>query len=388
MQFTFEKAARSAMLAAVIGSTCLALVGCGSSGSSSSDATSVATTSSGGAKSDAQSAADKVFAVYSNATVSWPGPTDPVRVAAGKRLTIITCGSTGITCVRLANGAKAAAQSIGYTATVVDGRQDPTVWNQAIHQAIANKSDGIVLAAVPPALVQGALQSAKAAGVEVAATLATHGDGPVTRVNYDRTKVAEANAAFIAKQSGGKAHVLQLADYTDFPDLKQDGEQYASLLTQYCSGCEVVKTLTFTAATAPQRLPGDVAQALQSDPSINYILVPFDTFNPFVIQGIRQAGKATSTKIVGVGGDPPSIDAIKSGTQVESLGTPAEWMGWSAVDGLLRAFAHQKQQPLLDSPGSNYDVPMRYVTSDNLPGSGSWQGDFDYEAQFKKVWRK
>lgn len=331
---------------------------------------------------------DKVYAAYSHRITDWPGPNDKVTVTPGKKVTIITCGSTGITCVRVANGAVAAAKYLGYQATVVDGRQDPTVWNQAIQRAVADKSDGIILAAVPPVLVQGALEEAVAGNVKVAATLAPDGPGPVTRVNYDRTKVAQANAAFIAKTSGGNAHVLQLADYTDFPNLKQDGEAYAPLLKRYCSTCKVVKVLRFTAALAPQRLAGNVAQALQRDPSINYILVPFDTFNIFVIQGLRQAGKAGSVKIVGVGGDPPSVDSIKQGVQVESLGTPAEWMGWDAMDGLLRAWAGVNQPRLLKSPNSNYDVPMKYITKDNLPGRGGWKGDLDYKSKFKQLWTK
>lgn len=378
---------RAATLAAAVIS-CLGAAACGSSSSSSSSNSQPASSTQSAGVSSSAASADKVYASYSHAITSWPGPNTPVKVTPGKKITIITCGSTGVTCVRVATGAKAAAQYLGYTATVIDGQQNPTVWNTAIHDAISNKSDGIILAAVPPVLVQGALQSARSAGIKVAATLTPNGPGPVTRVNYDRTKVAQANTAFIAKDSGGNAHVLQLADYADFPDLKQDGQAYAGLLKQYCSSCSVVKTLDFTAALAPQRLAGDVAQALQADPSINRILVPFDTFNAFVIQGVRQAGKVGTVKIVGVGADPPSITAIRQGVEVESLGTPAEWMGWSAVDGLLRAWAGTAQLPVIKSSNSNYDVPLKYITNSDVPGASGWQGDFNYQAKYKGLWKK
>jgi ribose transport system substrate-binding protein len=378
---------------AAVAAVTVALGSLAACGSSSEDASTTATSAPSAAATTAQttaaaSATDSVFAAFSGPVSTWPGPDAPVEVTPGKHLTVITCGSTGITCVRVANGVAAAAKSIGYTTDVVDGRQQPTTWNQAIQSAITNKTDGIVLAAVPPVLVQGALAAAKKAGIPVAATLTPNGEGPVTRVNYDRAKVAEANTAFIAKDSGGDAHVLQLADDADFPDLKQDGDLYPKLLTQYCDTCKVVKRLDFTAAVAPQRLPGDVAQALQSDPSITYVLVPFDTFNAFVIQGIRQAGKTDSVKIVGVGADPPSVDAIKQGIEVESLGTPAEWMGWSAVDGLLRSFAGDAQAPLIKAANSNYEVPLRYVTAENLPSSGGWDGGFDYAAKYGELWQK
>jgi hypothetical protein len=71
---------------------------------------------------------------------------------------------------------------------------------------------------------------------------------------------------------------------------------------------------------------------------------------------------------------------MKAGDMVESMGTPAEWMGWQAVDGLVRLFAGKKVD---DAP-----VPQRLVTAANPPGADGWQGDFDYQAQYKKVWGK
>ena len=194
----------------VVGLAALAigLAGCGSSSSSStssstssSAATSAAATSASTSASGGSSSIASTIASFSG-PVTWPGPNTSVKPPAGKSVTIIICGSQGITCVRVGNGAKAAAAALGYKATVVDGQSQPTVWNQAIRSAVASKTSGIILAGVPPALVTGALAVAKSAGIPVATVLSVLGPATDVRVSYDRAKVAQANSAFIAKNSG------------------------------------------------------------------------------------------------------------------------------------------------------------------------------------------
>jgi ribose transport system substrate-binding protein len=354
---------------------------CGSSNDSTSTQSSKTTAAA------SSSATDTTYRKYS-APVTWPGPNDPVKPPAGKKITVITCGSQGITCVRVANGAKAAAQTLGYSATVVDGRSQPTVWNQAIQSAVASKADAIVLAAVPPGLVAGAIAKAKAAKIPVASVLSVLGPPTDVRVNIDRPAVADANAAWIGKDSADKARMLMVRD-DEFPETKMSTDAYASAISKNCPGCKVSKSVAFTLALASQRLAGDVAQALRADPSINYVVLPFDTINPFVIEGIRQAGRTGKVKIVGLGADPPSVDALKSGDQAQSLGTAAEWMGWSAVDGLVRTFAGQAVPPFDSKVVSNYSSPLRYVTKANVAqADNGWAGGFDYQSKFKQLWGK
>lgn len=367
----------------------IGVAGCSSNSSTSSSDTSGKSSSATTTTSGVSSAVAATITAFS-APVSWPGPDTSVKPPAAKKVTIIICGSQGITCVRVGNGAKAAASALGYTATVVDGQNQPTVWNQAIRSAVTSKTDGIILAGVPPTLVTGALAVAKSARIPVATVLSVLGNATSVRVTYDRTKVAQANSAFIAKNSGGNAKVLVVRD-DEFPETKPTMDAYTTELPKVCSGCSVVKTIKFTLALASSRLSGDITQALQSNPSINYIVIPFDAVETFLSQGIRLAGKTGQVHIVGVGADPPSVQGIKAGDEVESLGTPAEWMGWDAIDGLVRVFANTAV-PTLDAtlPGgaSNYQVPERLITKSNLPGASGWQGGYGYQAKFKQLWGK
>lgn len=377
---------RSGAVAAVVAAGSLALAACGSSDSSSTSTSAAApsgTTASGA--NDALAEAKQVVEQFSS-PVTWPGPDDPVTPPTGKKITMIICGSQGITCVRVGNGVKAAGEALGYDVKVVDGRSDPTVWNQAIKSAVADKADGIALAAVPPAVVAGAIKSAKAAGIPVAAGLSTAGDAQV-KANPNRTDSARAQAAYTAVDSDGKAKVLLIRD-DEFPETKQAADEYQTQLQQLCPDCEVAASTDFTLALAAQRLAGKVTQALRNNPDINYIATPFDTVNVFVQQGIAQAQKKGKVKIVGVGGDPPSVDAIKAGDEVASVGEPGEWVGWDLVDGLTRIFAGQDVPPLDKETDSNYDVPQRYITADTELDPQGWQGGFDYQAKYKQLWGK
>jgi ribose transport system substrate-binding protein len=369
-------------IASVLAMSSLALVvsACGSSdkGSSSSSSSSAKATSttSSGVSDTVKATVDK----FSKPITAWPGPSTPVTPPSGKSITVITCGSTGITCVRVANGASAAAKALGYSVKVVDGKNDPAVWNSAVKQAVAEKANGIVLAAVPPAVIPQPVKAARAAGVKVAAVLSNVGQGiPDILLDFDRNQAADATTAYLAKYSNGKAHVLLVRD-PEFPGPEAYFDRIVKTLPGVCPNCKVEDTVKFTLALIAQRLASGVANALQTHPQIDTIMTPFDAVTPFIQQGIQQAGKKGKVKIIGEGADPPGVAAMKAGDMVESMGTPAEWMGWQAVDGLVRLFAGKKVD---DAP-----VPQRLVTAANPPGADGWQGDFDYQAQYKKVWGK
>jgi ribose transport system substrate-binding protein len=372
-------ARRAIAIAALTG--CLAMVACGDDDDSGGAGAASATTADSAVDAEAQKIVDEF-----SSPVTWPGPDDSVEAPAGKKLTVIICGSQGITCVRVGNGVKAAGEALGYSVKVVDGRSDPTVWNQAIKNAVADKTDGIALAAIPPAVVADAIATAKKAGIPVAAGLSTAGPAEV-KANPNRPDITRANAAYLAVASKGKAKVLSIRD-DEFPETKLTADLLPKELTRLCSGCEVSKEISFTLALASQRLAGQVTQALRNDPDIDYITTPFDTVNVFVQQGIAQAQRKGKVKIVGVGGDPPSVEAIKAGDEVASLGEPGEWVGWMLVDGMVRLFAGKDVPPLDKAVDSHYGVPQRFITADTELDPQGWQGGFDYASKFKELWGK
>jgi ribose transport system substrate-binding protein len=320
--------------------------------------------------------AKTAFTDYSNPITAWPGPEAAVAPEGGKSITILTCGSTGITCVRVANGAAAGAEALGWDADVVDGQSRPTVWNSALKNAIAKGTDAIVLAAVPPVAVAGALDLAKQEDIPVVSLLSSQGIELVSAsIDHDAKALGTLLADAVAVQSNGDARVL-LLENDEFPELAVRYRAFEDELAAVCEGCSIESRQQFTLGLVAQRLAGTVSSTLATDPDINFVVQPFDAITPFTQQGIRAAN--SKAQIVGVGADPPSVQAIGDGTEAASVGTPAEWMGWMGIDALVRIGAGK--------PVPEYTVPMRVITKESVPGEDGWQGDFDYASKFKELW--
>jgi ribose transport system substrate-binding protein len=370
---------RAAALAAV-GVLAVGVAACGSSDDSSTTAASTAASTAGTTTQAASAAADTV-AKYSKPITEWPGPNTAFTPPTGKKITAITCSATGITCVRVTDGVKAAGQALGYDVNVVDGKGDPSVWNQAIRAAIANKSNGIVLGAVPPGLVMGAVAAAEKAGIPVVYGLGNDKTGVDLALDTDRAEAGRVLADWVTVDSGGKGKVLVLRD-PEFPELTQYDDAFVAQLKKDCTGCSIAGQPDFTLGAMADRLPGIVSTALRTDPDIGYILAPYDSASTFISQGIRQAGKS-GIKVLGDGGDPPTMDNLKSGAEVASMGVPSEWIGWQAVDAIARKLAGK---PIEEAP-----VVQGLITKENIDQqapNGYYDGGFDYQSKYKQLWGK
>lgn len=377
---------RRATAIAVAGLLAAGIAACGSSDDDAATGTAATGSSTTAAATSAAttptaSAAESTVAKFSQPVTDWPGPNTAFTPPTGKKITAITCAATGITCVRVADGVKSAGEALGYDVNVVDGKGDPAVWNQAIRAAIANKSDGIVLAAVPPGLATGAVAAAEKAGIPVIYGLGNDKTGVDLALDTDRVEAGRVLADWVTVDSDGKGKVLVLRD-PEFPELTQYDDAFVAELKAACPDCAIAAQPDFTLAQMADRLPGTVSSALRTDPDIGYILAPYDSAVTFINQGVRQAGKS-DIKLMGVGGDQPTVDNIKSGAQTASMGVPSEWIGWQAVDAIARKLAGK---PIEDAP-----VEQGLMLEDNVDQQatgGSYDGGFDYQSEYKQLWGK
>jgi ribose transport system substrate-binding protein len=342
-------------------------------------ATSTGSAPRGGAGTDTSAAAAAVTAAKAP-QASWPGPTTPVNPPTGRRIAAITCGSQGYGCVQAAQGVAAAGKVLGWDVSIVDGKSDPSVWNAAVTQAVTDGADGIVLAAINPALVQDGLARAKAAGTPVVVALipALPGATADAYVSTDHLAGGKTLADWVIADSGGTAKVLLLEEPA-FPELVRRNDGIRAELEAACPGCTIVATPKFSIGTMVQQLPGLVTTALQSNPGITHVLAPFDSSATFAAQGIRQSGRQVA--LVSGEGDPDGLTRLRNGEQAADLATVSAWAGWASVDQLARLFTGGRVE--------SYPLPQRLFTADNVPsGQGSWRGDVDYVAEYSKLWGK
>lgn len=309
----------------------------------------------------------------------WPGPTSSPAAQKGKTVYVVTCSSQGIGCVRAGNGVKEAGELLGWTVRVIDGKGDPGTWNGAIQAAIAAGANGIVLDAVPPALVGDALEKAKQAKIAIVSVFNPIPDAqsPVFAfVRPDHVAQGRLMADWVAANSDGKGQIILVED-REFPELRQRVVGFESEIAK-CGGCKIVARVDSTIGTMAQRLPGAVSAELSRQAGATYLVAQFDSQAFFAGEGVRQSGKTGQIKVAGYEGDPQTIDAIRNGTQAASIADPAEWMGWQAVDELNRAFA--------GAPPANTPVAYRLIDKANAPDTKGWMGDVDFRAEFRRLW--
>lgn len=373
---------------------CLALVlalgvsACGSdddggdTGSTTSGASSTEASAEGGGDSVVADA-EAVVAEAQQAATEWPGPEEAVTPPAGKKkIAVIYCGATGVACKVSAEGVEEAGEVLGWEVTAIDGQQQPTVQNQAIRNAITQNVDGIVIDAVPPAIVAGALAEAKKAGIAVVAILSKPTGAPNVdyQIDFDRYGAGVLTGNWVVADSQGDATLLNVTEPV-FVEVQQYYEGLESVIDK-CEGCEIAATEEFSIAQASQRVSPLVTNALRTNPDINYVMSPFDSVVPFITEGVRQAGKQDSVKVASEGASGSEIEALKDGSLTATVGIPLNWLGWQGMDAMVRVLAEAELPSEYPSP------PLRLFVSPEAPEPPAWGGDVNYQERYAELWGK
>jgi ribose transport system substrate-binding protein len=280
-----------------------------------------------------------------------------------------------------ARGAEAAAKSLGWEATIVDGKNDPQTTNAAVQRAVAQKATGIIVVSSPQSMYSEGLAAAKKAGIPVVTTTAGNKVG-ADGVDYDLSDPKEVAAAgslaadYVISQSDGKANVVVLND-TSFTLLQPFQESLLKRLGE-CSGCKVEQVVEFTGADVTTRLAGLVSTALERHPDTNWVISPYGAIAIFASNAIRQSGR--DVKIISYASDAANNDLIrKDDVQVAAIDKALGYGGWRAVDTLVRLQGGEQM--------GTYEEPHKLLDKSNLPPAGQpWDGDEDYQAMFKQLW--
>lgn len=315
-------------------------------------------------------------------------PIEPFTPPTDKHIVIMPCGGAGAGCPDEAKEEKAVAESLGWTVDIIDGKNDPTVWNQVVKQAVDSGADGIIAIAADPNLYAEAMGAVAAKDIPFVLTQQTPFDGDVkgidTYVAADPPVGGEDAAEWIRADSGGKGHVLLL----DIPGYRGLGERITTIaetLGDDCPDCKVYKA-DMTVATLGTSLAPLVTTQLQQHPDIEYIWASDDCCVSFIQQGIQQAGMTDSVKVMSVSGYPDYMTQLKDGKLAFELASPTLGLtSWVAVDSLARLMAGVPTEEF-------WAMPQRVFTNENIDEAPAevfekgWDVEFDYQSQFKDTW--
>src|SRR3954451_8727599 len=371
--------ARVAALAALLANAAVALSACGGSSSSSS------TGASSGGTGATTAAADKVAAQFTQRPTRIP-VTQPIGkpIPTGKRIDFINCGVTS--CTILYNNLVQAAKTVGWTVKQINTQGTPETVQAAWKQAVTDRPDAVIASGFPREVFAKQLKQLQALKIPVleASTAEVEGGGIDLVLNgpKEMSPIGQVLAAWIAKDSGAKAHTLYVALPT-FTILKPVHDYFARYYNQYCAGCKV-DTLDVPVTAIGKDVPDRVVSYLRAHPDINYVAYSLGALNVGVPAALRQAGLANKVKTIVDVGDAENYQYIASGqTQAATSFSNVE-SPWVWVDALARKFTGQSI-----AVDRKAKLPLMLITKDNLIStSAEFPMVADYQQQWKHLWGK
>lgn len=360
------------------------------SGQAGSPAASGDTSASSGAGATALANAKAQVAKYYDSPTVWHGPSSSPPPKQGARIAIISANQATLGTAIVAKDMQAGAALLGWKTTVFDGKGNPSDQLQAVESAVNSHYDGIILDIVDTRVIQEGVNAAAAAHIPMI-TLGDLVNEPASMpdVSHDWVLAGQLAAYYmIAHSPNGAANILVLADL-EFPAVSLG--EYKGIMSvlkdkTLCPNCKFTVKQFQSANIATQPASLTVA-AIQSDPTINWVWC-YDACMQQVSTGVTASGIKTIAHGVGMNGNPPNLDLIKSKNQfqVALIANPYPMGSWATLDNLNRILNHQ---PLFDwSKG----LPLRIIDTGNIDSvpavnfKTGWDGELPFEQHFKTLW--
>lgn len=355
----------------------LAVVGCGSSTTSTAQVS--GTTASGSTVAAAQA---RLQTDETRPTTI--GLTTPINgtVPAGKKVAFISCGAAG--CDAQAPVIQQAAGDLGWTATTISTNGSPAQVQNAIETAIRQGADVVVLDAVNRASVATQISEMQAKGIAFVTCCSTDpvGNGILfnTSTSDQNTGIGQDIADLITADGGGKANTLYV-NISAFAILQSLGDGLKQAYTQECPGCSY-DTIDIPLTALGKDVSDRIVSYLRAHPSVNYVaLSTSESLVAGLPAALSAAGLAGKVKIVGQGGNTTVFQYIANGQMLGTVPFDFFTVDYLMLDAAVRNFTGQS---IAMTP-----PPHWVVTKDNLPTSTQlFPVVADYRTQFMKLWGK
>lgn len=346
----------------------------------------------GGAVDEAGLAEARAIVEQFREPPTWQGPEEPVDISGlkGKRVTYISV-SNSIPVLKYWSDtvSKVVSDVAGITLDVVDAKGSVDEANKGFRQAIASKSDAVVLVAFPTDLFQSQIKAAQDAGIKViTAQSGIPGDvggGQDAEVSFDYRKVGELIGAWMVADSEGKGKGL-LVTSDDVPASQPQAQGTLSEVERLCPACD----LKVSDVQIPQweaSMPTLFQTTVNTDPERTYLLPLYDGQALAGLGALRTAGAGERVKVGAFNATPGIVEQLKdpkSGLKLD-VGGQNEWWAYACADTIFRVLTGTE-------PIENYHVGLRIFDTSNadlVEGSDelSWYGETDYKGEFQALWQ-
>ncbi len=324
-------------------------------------------------------------------------PVNPVSrpAAKGKSIVIISASMAVSSSAVPALGAQAAAKAIGWNATILDARLNPSNFAPLIRQAVTLHPSGIILVAIDCDTAKEPLQEAKSAGIPVVPVTAfdctdpaagggstpyftsSINFGPYPSPDQFDESYGSTQANYIISKSRNRAKIIVIQD-PEFTVLYWTLKGFKDTIDS-SGGSQIVDTLTVTSSDL---LDGQVVPKIQAEllkfPQANWIKSPY-TYVTTIGIAPALANRSSHINVMGGEGFAGELDLIHKDSITATNAISSDWAGWAAVDTMNSVFLHRAP---VDSGIGWTLVDLHH----NLPPSGDWTPRIPYQSEYKEAW--
>ena len=315
---------------------------------------------------------------------------DAAECMKGKSILSIPVSSANPFTANIEKAMAAVAKKVGFKFTTWENQGQSSQWVQGMDTAVNQKVSLIdLLAGTDPRVLVPQVKAAQAAhipviashynGVEQTAQVKTYADGDVP-IDYAKAGALLADWAIV--QTKGHLNALELIATgplsTDSMMAGIDAE------LKRCNDCKT-KVMNFAVPDWGTRITPGVQAALLADPTINYIIVIYDSMSQFVTPAVNITGASGRVKIDAFNGTPFVLGLVQTGAVQMDVGENLDWIGHSIIDSEMRRLCGL---PLSTDP----KIPFYIFNGDNAKDAGTppqlSQGYGDaYVKGFEEIWK-
>ncbi|MHB8961148.1 MAG: substrate-binding domain-containing protein [Candidatus Limnocylindrales bacterium] len=319
----------------------------------------------------------------------WSGPASGPSRARDNGLVVFVAGDMsngGIEAV--ADGVRQAAEAMGWTVAVRDGRGRSEDRGVALQAAVAARPLGIVIGGFDPSEQIDLIHQARDLGIPLVGWHAGTQPGPdpaallFTNVSTRPAEVALLAADYVINDSHGTAGV---AIFTDSQyQIALDKADLMKAEVERCAGCTVLAYRDSPIAEIAARMPNLVTDLRRRfGTTLSYLLAVNGNYFTGTRLGLIPAGVGGTDPPFAVAagdGDQNEFDRIRKGDyQKASVAEPLYLQGWQIVDELNRALAGQGPSTFVAPPG--------LITVLSVPPPGSvWDPSSSYRTTYRGIW--
>ena len=272
---------------------------------------------------------------------------DAKQCMKGKSIFSIPVSSANPFTANIEKAMAASAAQVGFKFTTWENQGQSSQWVQGMNAAVNEKVSLIdLLAGTDPRVLVPQVLAARANripvipshynGIERSAIVKKYADDDVP-IDYVKAGALLVDWAMV--QTKGHLNALTLISTGPLStDSMMDGVNGE---LKHCSDCRN-KVINVIVPDWGTRITPNVQSALLADPTVNYIMVIYDSMAQFVVPAVTLTNSQNRVKIDSFNGTPFVLGLIQQGKVQMDIGENLDWIGRAIIDDEMRRLCGMK----------------------------------------------